>query len=164
LKTFMLLFSLFVVFPTNAAFFGDFVLESDIQSHHLQTIQNGNILLFQCDTNNTEIQTVLDTKSFYAYHDDPSILILEFNGLRRQLSGEGSDSMFKSCFDCDNEPLHTILDEINSSVDGVLNLEAISLSSGISSNASFNIHQLDEAMLELRKNCQQLSMKSLNRF
>lgn len=156
----MLLFSLLIVFPVNAAFFGDFVLESNVQSHHLQTTQNGNTLLFQCDMDNTEIQTILDTQSFYAYHNDPSILILELNGLRRQLSGEGSDSMFKSCFDCDNEQMNTILDEINSSVDGVLNLEAISLSSGISSNASFNIHQLDKAMLELRKSCQKLSVKN----
>jgi hypothetical protein len=162
LKAFILSLSLLTVFSANAALFGDFVLESTVQSYSLQTKQNGNILSFQCDIKNPEIQTVLDTQSFYAYNDDPSILIFELNGFRKQLSGDGSDSMFSSCFDCDNELLYTILKEINSSIDGVLNLEAISLSSGMSSRASFNIHQLDEAMVELQKNCQQLSIETAN--
>lgn len=141
---------------------GDFTFEFSEDSALVQTNQNGNTLQFKCNIENTEIQTIVDTKHFFAYNDDPSLLIFELNGLQHQLSGDSSDSVFKSCFDCDNDELYTILDDINSSVDGVLNLEAISLSSGISSHASFDIKSLDKAIFELQKSCHQLSMKNTN--
>ncbi len=160
LKNFVFILLILGTSGVNAAEFGNFVLESSPNAHQLQIEQNGNKLSFHCDNKQSEIQTILNTQHFFAYSDDPSLLIFELNGVQRQLSGDGSGSMFKSCFNCDNDDLHTLLDDINSSVEGTLNLEAISLSSGISSRVSFEIKSLEKAIFELQKSCHQLSVKN----
>ena len=157
---FLLVSSLTSVQVAKAEVIGEFTFDLSEYSAQIQTTQEGNTLQFKCDIENTKIQTIVDTQHFFAYNDDPSLLIFELNGLQHQLNGDSSDSKFKSCFDCDNDELYTVLDDINSSVDGVLNLEAISLSSGISSHASFDIKSLDKAIIELQKSCHQLSMKN----
>ncbi|MCL1092282.1 hypothetical protein [Shewanella kaireitica] len=157
---FLLISSLTTIQIAKAEVIGEFTFDLSEYSAQIRTTQEGNTLQFKCDIENTEIQTIVDTQHFFAYNDDPSLLIFELNGLHHQLSGDGSDSKFKSCFNCDNDNLHTILNVLNSSADGTLNLEAISLSSGLSSRVSFEIKNLDEAIFELQKSCHQLSLRN----
>ncbi|MFT5790393.1 MAG: hypothetical protein ACI8SJ_002522 [Shewanella sp.] len=110
--------------------------ESDLS---LLVSQESRTLLLSCSTADSKIKTILTTNTPYAYYADDSLLIVHLNGISCQMSGESSTSTFVSSEGCEPEKAKKLRDEFQSNAPLFLELEAISMSSGRSSSAKFNI-------------------------
>ncbi|MCL1092281.1 hypothetical protein [Shewanella kaireitica] len=118
--------------------------ESDLS---LRVLQENNKLTFSCDSASHNIKTTLTTNIPYAYYADDSLLIVGLNGIICQMSGRSSASTFVSNESCELEKDRKLRHEFQSNKPLSLELEAISMSSGRSSSAKFNI---DAEAIELR--------------
>lgn len=115
------------------------VVSSTKSDLSLRVLQENNRLTFSCDTASHNIKTTLTTTTPYAYYSDESLLIVSLNSIVCQMSGKSSASTFVSNESCELEDDRKLRHEFQSNKPLSLELEAVSMSSGRSSSARFDI-------------------------
>lgn len=123
--------------------------------------KSGNSLHLSCSDSAPSLQTILTTVTPYAYYADDSLLIVKINGINCQIPGVSSASTFVSTEACDFEDRKRIQQQIQSSQQLNLELEAVSMSSGRSSKVHFSINETLPELQNFIKKCQVLLAKNI---
>lgn len=132
------------------------VIDTSDSNISLTLSQSGNSLHFSCNNSKANLQTILTTVTPYAYYADDSLLIMKINGIYCQIPGVSSASTFVSTETCDFEDRKRIQQQIQSSQQLDLELEAVSMSSGKSSKVHFSLNKTLPELQSFMKKCQVL--------
>lgn len=164
MKFFRILVCIFIAkfsLPSIAEPNSNIVINTSDSNISLTLSHSGNSLHLSCSDAQANLQTILTTATPYAYHADDSLLIVKINGNTCQIPGVSSASTFVSTEACDFEERKQIQQQIQSSQQLNLELEAVSMSSGRSSKVHFSINETLPELQNFMKKCQVLLTKSI---
>jgi hypothetical protein len=147
-------------FMTQAEPYSNLMISSSASNSSLLVSQESNTLLLSCTAIDTTIKTILTTSTPYAYYADDSLLIVNLNGIHCQMRGQSSASTFVSTEGCEPEKSKMLRKEFQSNNPLHLGLEAVSMSSGRSSLATFYIDSEAAELKAFFNQCQNTTLEN----